>query len=399
MALTPVRWLAALIGACLVGSIAVMDTHPIGHRARMYGPSYARTPEEIAERRRNELTGMAREAAKKYRLGQLVDSLGRVSAKAAVAPVRVFVDATWPAIAKGPLDTLTSQAIRDVRDAGRIGLDVFVVYDTVTRVRGSWAEIYGPVVDYVLPRNSNDRCAVILRVGRNPKMDWVITKIFRSEQTQQQLLGPCAYYRAFGMPGSQIDRWLRRGGWRFAGDGSWTLAAAPVDPRKISWPSFFPRFETPLFDMSVDGAHCAEGLNDSCERVVFGAFTQTPSPLRFLNDNVLQSPYPMLGRSRLAYNRRALGARQPFFAADMVRMLGKDRFSRFWTSSQAPAAAFQAASGETITAWTSQWAAAQYGPPPPRGPGLRLWAAALSILLIAVGVAVAARMSAERQFA
>jgi hypothetical protein len=399
MALTPVRWLAALIVACLIGSIALMDTHPTSNWMRAYVPSYAHTPEQIVEQRRMELTGAARAAAKRYRLGQLVDSLGRVSAKTTAAPVRVMLDAALPTVATGPVDTLVSLATRDVRDSGRIGLDVFVVYDTVTRIRGSWAEIYLPVIDYVLPRTANDRCAVILRIGRNPKIDWTIAKVLRTEQAQQQLLGPCAYYRAFGMPGAQIDRWLRGGGWAFAGDGSWSMAAAPVEPRQIAWRSFFPRFETPLFDMNVDGAHCTEGLDDACERIVFGAFTQMRSRLRFLNDNVLQSPYPSLGRSRLDYNRRALGPRQPFLFADMVRLLGKDRFGRFWTSSEPPTAAFQAASGETITRWTSRWAASQYGPPPARGPGMRVWATALSILLIGVGIAVATRMGAERQFA
>jgi hypothetical protein len=400
MALTPLRWVAALFAACLVASIAVMDTHPIQQRyLRGYAPRYARTAEEKLEQRRNELTGLARAQATKLRLGQIVDSLGKISMKAATAPIRVFIDSTIPAAAKGPLDTLTAQSTRDVRDSGRMGLDVFVVYDTVSRIHGSSVGIYGPAVDYVLPRHASDRCSVILRVGNNPKMDWIITKVFRTEQAQQQLLGPCAYYRTFGMPGEKIDRWLRAGGWAFAGDGSWTTAAAPVERGRGFWPPFYPRFQTPLFDMSVDGSRCAAAQEDTCERVVFGDVTKTRSPLRFLGNDVLRSPYPMLGQGRLAYYRNALGSRQPFLFADMVRSLGKERFGQFWSSSQSPAAAFQTASGETTTAWTSRWAASQYGPPPSRGPGLGTWAAIVSALLIAAGAVISHRVAAERQFA
>ena len=140
----------------------------------------------------------------------------------------------------------------------------------------------------------------------------------------------------------------------------------------------------------------------ACERVLFspcddqgGRGSQLPS-----NDSILRSPYlPGSARGRKRYYGRTLGVRQPFLLADMVRTLGKDRFARFWASSQTPAAAFQAAAGEPVTDWASRWIAAQYGESPSAGPGLTFWAATLSALLIITGVGVALRLSEAREFA
>jgi hypothetical protein len=395
MALTPFRWIVALVAMCIVFSIAVLRVTPNRDRAR-------NTSEGLLERH-DTYALQVREAARKLRLATIVDSIRPELSRPSTNAIRVHFGNSVPTSYRGPVDTLVARAAREVRDSGRMGIDVFVVYDTVSEFHRASIGTYGTGTDYVLPQATENRCAVILRIGKAPKFDWMNTHVFQSEQAAQQLLGPCAFYRAFGLPGKEVDLWLRRRGWAFAGDGSWSEATSSLSLAESLWPTApnMIKFDTPLTEIGVDGSHCAMQQSAACERIVFGLDTARRSRFAFLGQDVLRAPYAPLGEGRLRWYSfgKPLGVRQQFLLADMVRTLGRDRFAKFWTSDDAPTVAFQAASGQSLTEWTSHWLADQYGPPPPNGPVPSVWIMTVSVVLIGIGIFAGIRVNSARQFA
>ena len=385
MALTPFRWLALLVAACLIGAMGVLHVEPAARPSRFYV--------DTLEARLGDYRSQAREAARRLRLAQVLDSVHAGSGAGVTAPVRVLLGASVPVAARAPLESLASLALRNVKDAGVMGLDVFALYDTV-RLSGTATMAYAGTIDYVLPRTASERCAVLFRFGKEPTVASMIRSIFNSEQSVQQLLGPCAYYRAFGMPGPQIATWLHTRAWAFAGDGSWSQPAPMMQAPKFNPFQTAIAFDTPLLMMSVEGAHCAAKVPGACAPIVFGK----GGGFIYFGDNILHAPYGLLGRSRFSYNPRALGVRESFIFADMVRQLGRERFARFWTSTESPQVAFESAAGESIESWASRWAAAQYGPLPPNGPVMSARAAVISLILVTLSVIGALRISAQRQF-
>ena len=399
MAVTPFRWVAAAIAGCLIISVGILG--------RGTQPGSGDVIDQNLQVRDAMYRVQARAFGGRLRLASLLDSTRLVIARSSNAsPIRVFRDSGIPAEARVPLDSLASRAVRAVRDSGRMGIDIVFLYDTVTTVRGVAVRRFGPYTDYVLPSRADDRCTVLVHVGNDPTIRVQLARIIRSEEAAEQLLGPCAYYRAFGMPGRLVDVWLRDRGWAFAHDGSWLRPAPTIDLTPNRGPGFGTgQGVSFLWEMRIDGARCGLGETDSCTRALIdrppseGSTWYGYTPPTFWNYNVLYQSYSALGRGRDAYYRRVLGRREPFLLADMVRILGRERFARFWTSNESVPAAFERAAGEPIGRWTSRWVVDQYGSTAGRGPGVSAWTGAISALLCALAIFVAVRVSAHRQYA
>lgn len=402
MALTPFRWIAVSIAACLIVAVVIFNEERTGR-------VYDRGPERHLTYREELHAQHAGAAARRFQFARLLDSV-RASATQVrdTSSIRVLHAAALPLEGRVALDSLAARAVRPVRDSGHVGIDIVFLYDTVSKVRGVSVSRYGTSVDYVLPRRVSERCTVVAHVPKNPAIRVQIARIFRTEAAAQELLGPCAYYRAFGLPGSSIDAWLRELGWSFAGDGAWNRSILQVDLAAIDmWdvPSVFQAVfgasETSARFLNVAGVEavqCALGQADDCDRAVLVGGQSRRSP-RFWQGNVLLLSYPNLGgRDWWYYDRRGLGIRESFLLAGMVRTLGRERFARFWSSNEPVPTAFATAAGEPLSHWTSRWIIEQYGPVPPRGPGVNAWAGALSAALIGLAIFVALRISAHRQF-
>ena len=333
MAITPFRWIAGLIAACLIVAVTLLS----GSVPRRFGEAEGLGRRlDLTEHTYNKRAGAL---AGRLHLASLVDSAHAVIAKSKDAsPIRVFRNAGVPAEARTALDSLAVRASRAVRDSGQMGIDIVFLYDTIATLRGAPVHPNGVVTDYVLPRRADDRCPVIARFGNDPTPQLLVARVFRAAVAAEQLLGPCAYYRAFGVPGREVDVWLRNRGWNFARDGSWSQQgpARYLDPERFG--RSFDVGEAWLWEMEPDGAHCALGESDACERSLIdrlrgdgNTFWGGLQPLVLWNGNILYQAYPPLGR-REWYYRRVLGRREPFLLADMVRTLGRARFARFWTS-------------------------------------------------------------------
>lgn len=398
MALTPFRWIAALIAGCLIVAVAILRNGP--------SPRLDNDLEKQLEFRVNRYASRAAVAATRLRLAQLLDSTGTgIAQTGGASSIRVFHSTALPLETRAALDSLGWRAVRHVREAGQMGIDVVFLYDTVKSVRGAPVNRrYDTHVDYVLPRRADERCVAIAQVGKGATTRGQIVGVFQTDAAAVQLVGPCAYYRAFGIPGPRVEAWLRDRAWSFVGGGTWNQRAPQVDlSSELRWRNSFPLesmlvVETSLVflaGMSIDGVQCASGELDACDHAV-QARRSLGAP-GFWNGNVLYRSYPTLGWQEYA-SYRAFGRREPSLLADMVRTLGRERFARFWTSNESVPAAFEAVAGEPLNRWTVRWMGAQYGPVPPRGAGVTTWGGAMSLILVVLAILVALRVSAQRQF-
>ena len=400
MALTPLRWVAAAIAGCLMVSVAILRFEP----PRLGEPE---VPRQL-ERRAGRLSDRASMIAGRLHFLRLIDSADvHGSAGANVPAVRVMLDTAIPAEYRPVLDSLGWRSVSHVRAAGVTGVDIVFLYDTLQLLRGAGLpRRYGAHIDYVLPSRAGERCAVVARIGFQYATKRRIAGLFRSDAAVETLAGPCAFYRAFGMPGPQVDAWLRARGWSFAGGGSWTQRSPTADLledwnwqyQSLLTTVLAPQTSLPFFSaMGAEGIQCAAGRLDACEHAV-RTRPHRGGPVVW-NGNILYNSYPALGNGRYYESYRPFGHREATLLADMVRTLGRERFARFWTSVEPVPVAFQQAAGEPLGGWTARWIADQYGPLPPRGAGVNASGGVMSLVFIGLALAIALRVSARRQFA
>lgn len=400
MALTPFRWIAAALASCLMLAVVILRDEPS-----------ARRPADMDRvlTTRSDLYGShAARAASRLHLWMLLDSVGvRTDPAPGVPPIRVRIDASIPVAAHAALDSLASRAVRPVRDSGHVGIDIVFVYDTLSEIHGApLYRAYGTYVNYVLPSQEGGRCAAIAHLGKESTNPRQIAGVLESEVAAQQFLGPCAFYRAFGVPGHEVDSWLRERGWAFAREATWQQRAQPVNltaelfgmaPSPIETLLSVGTSLPLLVEMSAPAVGCAAGYLAECGRTSRG--WQPRARPAMWRGNILVRNYPNLSlESNYYMSHFGFGRRESSLLADMVRTLGPERFRRFWTSSEQVPIAFEKASGESLDRWTSRWVVEQYGPVPPRGPGLTTWSVAMSLGLVALAMLVTLRVSARRQF-
>lgn len=406
MALTPFRWIAAAVAGCLVLAVVIL---------RFDSPSTAWGPNAVLESRTEYAGRHATSAALRLRTAQIVDSLEAAEHRADTdVSIHVWRDAALPAGTAMLVDGLAARAVADVRDSGKMGIDIDFVLDTATTLRHVNIGSYGTYVDYVLPRRTGESCRVIVHLHEHPEKTYEQSALEGARQQQalatraaaEGLLGPCKYYRAFGMPGSSIESWLKDRAAPFAGGGSWQRAAERVDLEKERR-SYSSPLESMLGEgtsMSIqnevwhDAVQCLSGDRAQCEHSLLARQARRP-PIVF-RGNVLLRDYAPLGLGGGGYEfRMGVGRREPTLFADMVADIGREKFARFWTSDASVPVAFQTATGTPLGEWMFKWLAAKYGDMPARGAGISVPAAIANLVLIMLFVGIALRVSERRQFA
>jgi hypothetical protein len=382
LTLTPGRWLAAAVIGCLAASIIVVLEDPFSWN----DPAVERRQLILRSRLHRDHAYLA---ASRLRQLQLRDSISRVAARDKRKDhVRTFFDPTLPPEVRSGIDWLLPRATRKAQ-TGRIPIDVAFVFDTISRIGGMEVGRGGATIAYVLPNGPEDRCTVIHRTHESSpryRRSFVGQSI-RTEAAVEQLLGPCAYYGVFGMPGPIIGKWLEERGLLFAMDGSWERTAPPVSGgRDLYYYAYHSGVGWGNLNMlSPQGASCAIGKAADCEPLFLSSVPGARKPVwsGMILHQFSRSP--------------RLGGRESVILAEMVRTLGREKFAAFWTSSDSVSGAFQKAAGEPLGEWTSRWANQMYEPSEvgPRMPG---WTAVTSFLLIALGLLIAIRVSSHRQF-
>jgi len=191
-------------------------------------------------------------------------------------------------------------------------------------------------------------------------------------------VAPCLYYTAFGSPGSEIEAWLTRRSFAPAYTADWN--APPPTLRFEDDPS---RYDYLIYNASFDALACTDGRRARCAPAL------------------LDRP-EFYGRSsikgmvhRYFFTRSVPG--EDHYLATLVHDMGRDRFARFWRSSEPAEEAFAAAFGQPMDQWTAMWARNVAPDLPPFGPAPRPIAVLYAVGLAALAAGLAAAAVMRRQ--
>lgn len=280
---------------------------------------------------------------------------------------KAAVESVWTALPRHDPTVRVGVAISWVRDSLRTN---HLVY--------SWNSWFLP------PEATDGRTCVVMVTLATPMSPatWRI-----GYRNGARLLGPCAYYAAFGRPGAGLQRWLDHGGARYALDSDWHR---PFDAHETTETGYGTPFE--WYYGTWDFTACRMGQVARCARVV----DQPDTRLRF---SLLLNNTDLPGVVEWRPYRRFWGIEpRDRFLADMVGAFGVDRFATFWQSDASLDTAFSRAYGTPLATWTHRWVVASYlaVPPGARVTGHEWLVAALCVVVLAgIGTGIAQRRGLE----
>jgi hypothetical protein len=388
MALTPLRWFAALIaGALLVLAYAYTPRERV-----VYQPD---TRELLAARERR-MAWMVTQTTDRLRASIVIDSLGRSVRPSGADTLRVFIASGIPSAAHATLVMATRRALQ-VLGSHSLPIDVAFVLDTAQEVRGhARGARFAATGEHVLPVGANDRCLSVIRLRWPLEPGNAVSRSIQLAESlnEYRLLGPCAFIGAFGRPGPRITQWLNDGAWGYALLAGWSRRAPTWQPPE--WVSDADAGSRMLRNyMGLDGYRCAAGDLDACQTAAV-----TPAPV------TRASALPRVWGGRVVsssqsdnewWYRLNLGPRQSNFLSDLVVMMGHDDFRRFWTSSDPVPAALASATGRSIGSMTREWAQSQYAGYARRGTRVPPLTAGLALLFVGAGTASAVVAARRRR--
>jgi hypothetical protein len=405
MALTLWRWVALSAVLCGIVTIAILR-EPKASRRNKYDAS-------PFEERENLTRSHVSTASERLRLLAILDSLRPVMRNGAPGQSRVFMSSNLRPNLRRVLELLIDR-IAPARPSRPVTpVDVMFVLDTSREMRGVPSAGFGGIMraDYLLPRpNSSDRCVVLARLKafEDPKAFRRLYAGLLGDATRARLLGPCGFYEWFGIPGPQIDSWLRVRGWNLGLASAWDSPYPRWNPRR--WWSRYDRsgiFGTwPVREvMTHRGFACAAGSEVSCDMAV----VEGPSPgadvimsVKVWSTGIVSPRASVNPVDRLAgwwyQSSEELGPREWTILAEMARTLGPDRFAKMWRSDLPIREAFRAAAGMELGDWTQEWSQRLYGPQG-RGPGIPTLSAIMGLAVAVVAFAFALVMVQRRQVA
>ncbi len=318
------RWLALVAVICAAVAVLVLP-FPRSRVREIRSASDARLSTEM-DRLRG-VSGALSEAVGGYRRAQAIARWQKIGAPA-MQPVTI--DPSVPADQRQLFDSLARMAWKNIGLTPSPYADIFVFYDTVAvpGITPKRAEPgRGAEVTYALPGAADGtRCVAMVRLRRH---DVAVSPT--------DILGPCAFYGAFGAPGSGIRHWLVRTRFLAARHAQWTDVSAELPPQRESW-----------YDMDNASAACLARGGRPCLQTanVVASSASSWRLANFTDDTLATSggPYAMGGGTMP--DLRVL--------SDMVREFGPERFRAFWTSSDGPEQAFERAMGVSLIDWTRQ---------------------------------------------
>jgi hypothetical protein len=188
------------------------------------------------------------------------------------------------------------------------------------------------------------------------------------------ILGPCAYYAAFGRPGSHIEEWLELANFYPALLPAWAVDVEPLgllSPEQLRRVS---RGRGELYACAAGNRHaCRSGISDPMRR---GFYFQL-YPVYRRERGILGAGSSWLYSTRMGPNLGRL-------LSDLMLDMGEERFARFWSSEASLEAAFAESFDVELEDWVMSWARVQVGRV--ERPGPEPSSALLGLLLAAVFV-------------
>jgi hypothetical protein len=383
-------WWVAAVGGCLAVAAGYLPPRGTNGRAREAALARSQRPSSEAER----VAALAAE----WRNADLTLLFTQQRGRLAPA-IDAARDADRPTIVLsqyGPVEPNTRARLATGLDSiwhglglgtTKIGAGVVVMaaVDTPGSARPRRMPRFSPA--YFFP-DSLDRtmCLGLVEVGTGTRARRIMGDPL---SLARGLLGPCAFYAAFGKPGPRIERWLSARRYDVALYAAWDLdlAHARRDTRWFTDYINMPRAQRRwiwgwLYQAPPSTVGCIAGRADACAAfVIAGSDAQgKPSSVSAI-DNRRRGP-PLPGATQLL--------------SDALREFGPARFARFWTSDLRPDSAFALAMDTTLGDWM---AARQLTITPrlPLGPSVPLKDSLLGLVLVVLCISVAVQVARRRQ--
>ncbi len=395
------RWIELTVLGCALVAVALVPPAP----PRWSGPVARRVyPSRALEPRVQRAYALSRTLA-------LRDSVLRATARSwqPGERLRVVAGNALPAALRAAIATTLAPA-RELIGGSGDGVRVLVaaVEDTLPPAPDLPVSPPGGIaLAYVLPQATDGRtCLVIATLGPDAistlhaavavnSLSWRdLWSRWTRASSSGALLGPCAFYGAFGPPGRRIAAWLQSTDDRPALDAAYFLGASGAAPEPVATPAWRrPWSWSPYLRPGLEA--CASGQAERCRDAVLA-----PSEpwswwyaARFRVNAALSAPgVPNLGRLDAAGFQRLEGTETEFLG-DVLRDVGPRRFAALWRSDEPLERAFARVVGEPLGTWTMHWVQRRLGRAP-RGPTVplaaALWALAVVGLAVTAGTAYAA---------
>jgi hypothetical protein len=369
MGVTVTRWCIGVAFAC--GAVAMLVL-PFPETPRQRWTSAAPQPLAAEVTRLVHASGNAYAAVRRYRSMQALARWNQSAERDDTMLIRI--DASVPVSARAPVRTLVAEQWATVApSASAAYAQIFVYLDSSSIARAEGAQSTTRVIEprkfvdvsVALPESVDGaRCLTIVRLRG-------VSEAHVNALRNQSLVGVCAFFAAFGLPGNYIRSWLGAQQYRFVRRSDWSVARAPAIDASS------------MYALGDFGGRCLTGTLGSCDSAL--GLEQAASLQPKIAGNRLSGVLEAARPGQIASGPGpTLGDAEGELFADMVRDIGPERFRRFWTSDSAPGDAFMAATGEPFAIWTQRWLNRVYGPAPaPPAPRVRdvLW------LALAIGLA------------
>ncbi len=246
-----------------------------------------------------------------------------------------------------------------------------------------------------LEPDSTDRtiCVALVPAGRY----W--TRVILGEPIQarwraqfgrwlQASLGPCAFYATYGAPSKPVRRWLAARSWDIAlvMDAADESAARSSSTNLLGDPRWGWYWEQ-IYSYPPATVACMAGRPAGCRTAVLRGATDRGAPADSL-------PRIVRVERRWWWVRHLIPAER--YLSDVARVVGRERFLRFWSSPLPVDTALATALTMPIGEWTARWESG-YVRPLRLGAAAPLGASLLALLLGAVALTGAALAASRRQ--
>ncbi|MEX2283478.1 MAG: hypothetical protein WEE89_13425 [Gemmatimonadota bacterium] len=260
-------------------------------------------------------------------------------------------------------------------------------------------EAQGSDIAFAAPASNAETCLTVVRIVVPPMKSTGSIDPRRAALTAP-LLGPCAYYAAFGRPGRGIEAWLTERDYDVA-RASWrqsdTLLSQRPDATHLYLHPLYqempPQRPTPA-ELKLALQRCVDGRPDACGSLVLDPALQVRSagtidgstlPIGLLTNTI---PDLMLYRE----GRIPVGDR---FLAAVVANSTHQQFASLWKADEPVEVAFRNALGQPIGDWVRNWVHHTIGFTV-RGTVVRPLTVLVSVALLLAGFWVASMVATGR---
>lgn len=380
-------WVAATLGVCAIVAVAYIP--PRGSRAsrrenRFYTQFAGATPARVRAQ------ALAEEWRAAHQARRLLEGRTELQARLQRAPragpmLLIAGSDSVAALLAARVGPKLDSAWHDL-GLNETKISIGLLVDSIPSSEAA-TPLEASSITYLLPDTSNRTLCVarvvenlgwrnaILRGSAGPQDEWL-------RRWLKGLLGPCAFFAAYGTPSKSVRSWLENRGfdlalypnWDESPSSSGSASAIPQlgSDRRWSWEY--------IYHQSFPAVACIAGRASGCrEAVLAGAGDER------------QPSLPSIIATDRGFWRRQRLISSTTYLSRVAHEIGRDRFLEFWTSPLPVDSALSRALRQPVGDWTAAWQRRLLGGAELRlGAGAPLSSSLLAVLLAAVAVATVA---------